>query len=195
MKARIRVIVLFTVVLMYLAIPRDACACTCVEYDSIEEQIKENISTVDAIFIGTVTDIEEINEEELKITFSVSRVWKGPQYTLLVVETYNPETTAACGFPFQVGGAYIVFAYGSEYLLGTSTCTATSSVSWGYQNQVKEVLGEGVIPEFDNPYYEQPQNQINYPYIILGICFIEILLGICIGRWFMKRGKRQEDKS
>ena len=67
------------------------------------------------------------------------------------------------------------------------------SVSWGYQNQVKEVLGDGVIPEFDNPYYERAQKQINYSYIILGVCFIEILLGISIGLWFMKRGKRQED--
>ena len=127
MKACIRVMVLFTVVLLYFAMPKEVYACSCVEYDSIEEQISENISTVDAIFIGTVTDIEEINEEELTVIFSVSHVWKGPQYKVLVVETYNPETTAACGFPFRVGGAYIVFAYGSDYLLSTGTCTATSA--------------------------------------------------------------------
>jgi hypothetical protein len=196
-------IVVFLVAFLVLAIPQKAYACSCVEYDSIREQIREDVSTADAIFIGRVTKIEEVGEEKLTITFSVSRVWKGPQYRSLFVGTYNPETTAECGFPFRISVEYIVFAYGDDLHFMTSICSATSDIALGYQNQVNEILGGGKLPNLDNPDVAQEglvqtPNRVEdatLPYMLIGIFGIEIVLTIIATVWWIRSSAKRSNKS
>lgn len=195
--------VVFLVAFVVLAIPKKAYACSCVEYNSIKEQIEEDASTADAIFIGRVTKIEEVGEEKLKVTFSVLRVWKGPQYRILFVETYNPETTAACGFPFRISVEYIVFAYRDDLNFMAGACSATSDNALGYQNQVTQILGDGKSPNLDNPDVSQEDlvqtpNQVEgatLPYMIIGICSIEIALAIVVTVWWIRSSAKRSNKS
>ena len=55
--------------------------------------------------------------DPVKVTFEVSKIWKGPDYKTLVVTTARDG--ASCGYPFKQDEEYIVYAYGEEDKFGT----------------------------------------------------------------------------
>ncbi len=61
----------------------------------------------------------------LRVTFQVDEVWKGTPYQNLVVST----PTYSCGYSFQVGKKFLVYASGSEDQLHTGLCSGTSFYS------------------------------------------------------------------
>ncbi len=136
--------------------PERAFACSCVvnPNESPEEAVKDALAKSTAVFAGKVVDLKVpvptgsviSTADPVTITFQVSEVWKGPAYRRLVIHTARSEVS--CGYEFQMGQEYLVYAYGLETKLETNLC-------WRNQlHPAKEdlaVLGQGSAPTIENP--------------------------------------------
>ena len=77
-----------------------------------------------AVFAGEVSDIKRTTTG-VDVSFSVSDVWKGDLNSTLVVTT-GPHS-AACGYPFEIGQDYLVYAYGRDDAgLEANLCSRTT---------------------------------------------------------------------
>jgi hypothetical protein len=106
-----------------------ASACSCAPLPSVAEAR----SRAQAVFEGVVTKVEPLSPTResgaktagghalTRVTFSVLGIWKGDVPAALTIET------AGCGFAFQDGRSYVVYAYpdGTGGALATNLCTRT----------------------------------------------------------------------
>jgi len=90
----------------------EALACRCMPPDPSREGAQARLDASAAVFQGKVVSVapftEESGERGLRITFDVSRSWKGVTSTRVDVAT--AADTAACGIEAEVGRDYLVFA-------------------------------------------------------------------------------------
>ena len=80
-----------------------AGACSCV---ATTEQ--ESFDRGDAVFEGTVTSMEILDDQLAVLTFEVTGVYKGDARQTQPIYTHAQST--ACGVTVDVGDAYVVFA-------------------------------------------------------------------------------------
>jgi hypothetical protein len=148
-------------------------ACTC-----LTPPFHEELARSSTVFAGKVVEVQEIISEAgegdglpagwwLQATFSVSRVWKGPEKSSLVAVT--PYESASCGYPFKEGQSYLVYARGSGDTLSVNSCSRT---------KVLESAGADLI-------------LLNYGlFILLGIVLVIALAAIAILRGHYSRKAR-----
>jgi hypothetical protein len=124
--------------LMFSAAP-SAHACSCM----MPEAPEASLSKSDAVFAGTVTDIASKEQGMSRIvTFSADRAWKG--ITEKTVSVSTALDSAACGIDFQIGKAYVVYAYASEEGgLSASLCSRTHEVSAASIDADQDVVALG----------------------------------------------------
>lgn len=127
--------------------PRPAYACSCAMPPDPATALQE----ASAVFVGTVTNTDVRNgpiissADPVRVTFDVAQVWKGPTETPLVVITARDSAT--CGFGFQRGVEYMVYAYTWQSAnLETNICTRTAPTSSQSVLEDLRVLGEGKVP-------------------------------------------------
>lgn len=96
-----------------------ASACSCLASGSPQESLE----AADAVFTGEVTQIRSVGQT-YHVTFDVSERWKGPNKTVLDVSTAT--SSAACGYGFQEGEAYLVYAHEDSDRLKTGICSRTA---------------------------------------------------------------------
>jgi MYXO-CTERM domain-containing protein len=101
--------------------------------------IEDAIARSTAIFEGRVETIEG-HGGPLEVTFAVTQAWGGVDHEHVEVRT----DAAGCGFPFEVGGRYLVFATGEPGLLEVSLCSHTARIEDAGTDRA--ALGAGVIP-------------------------------------------------
>jgi hypothetical protein len=88
-----------------------------------------------AVFQGTVVAVALEDEERFQqavATFSVSKVWKGPVGRSVEIRTSS--SSASCGWEFQIGAEYVVYAYvwpQTDLQLRTHLCTRTHAAYEG----------------------------------------------------------------
>jgi hypothetical protein len=116
--------------------PTTAAACSCMQQS--QEDAAQNAT---AIFEGRVTRIEDPTGEP-KVHFKVVRSWKGPSQEALTVST--PNNSAACGYGFEEGQSYLVYASETDAVLSTSLCSRTQPIGSASEDITK--LGLGVTP-------------------------------------------------
>lgn len=122
-------------------------ACTCINKLDIIESIKSN----EYIFIGDVETIERVKIEKLdllKVTFSVESYFKNKKCqrkkSIVIYTNYEKDM---CGYSFELGKRYIVYAdlYKKKYvtqskllksIIETDICTRTRL----YDSEEHEVL-------------------------------------------------------
>jgi hypothetical protein len=84
------------------------------------------------VFSGEVVEVEKppppttmkmARQSEATVTLRVSEVWKGPEQGTLEVRTHSQGS--ACGYHFEEGKEYLVYAYGKEAPFKTDACTET----------------------------------------------------------------------
>jgi hypothetical protein len=131
-------------------------ACTCAPSPSAAHELKR----ATAVFSGKVVKVEKHNEAagifaRVEAVFKVSRVWKGVENETVSVFTSSMST--ACGYRFQKGLTYLVYAYGNEDgKLATSICARTARFEDWHEDF--EELGPGNIitksEEFTNEIQE-----------------------------------------
>lgn len=117
-----------------------AYACICQLPDSgkseellISEEFNESIS----VFEGKVKSIfdfytDDRSKSERRVTFTVSTAWKGVNSKEVVILTGFGG--GDCGYKFEVGKDYLVYAGGSPKQLGTSICHRTSPIQYAYKD-------------------------------------------------------------
>jgi hypothetical protein len=121
--------ILLGIVLVLLLAGSDANACSC----EGRRPVCEAYGAADAVFVGTVTGVAENksnNQAALDVAFlgykfSVEQAYSGISGTQ--VEVFTTLPFGACGFPFQVGERYLVYARRDKGKLTTSICTRTKS--------------------------------------------------------------------
>lgn len=116
---------------------KSAFACECIEPKPPNEALIES----GAVFSGKVTGIRSDNFSKV-VTFDVDRLWKGISNETVTAVTGLGD--ADCGFPFQQGVEYLVYAYSNEEPFDASGCGRTKPLS-NAQEDLK-VLGVGYLP-------------------------------------------------
>lgn len=118
-----------------------ALACSCM----IPGSPAAEMSNATAVFAGVVTDVESSaggvfrGDDPVTVTFEVTQVWKGPRRQTLTVTTASDS--AACGYNFTLGQAYLVYAHGDADELSVSLCSRTAPLANAWEDLY--ALGEG----------------------------------------------------
>jgi hypothetical protein len=128
--------------------PDCAYACSCAMPPGTQKERAERaLSSSEAVFSGEVAAIEKeaataSHPGTATATLRVSEVWKGPERATLEVSTASQES--ACGFPFEEGREYLVYAYG-KHDLNVDLCSETKPLSIAEADLA--VLGNGEKPK------------------------------------------------
>ncbi len=123
--------------------PEPSYACSCIE-PSPSEMLAES----DVVFIGRVVSVSEagsLNSWDLFQTeFYVSAFWKGPVHQTMYIR--SQAHGASCGYQFNKGVEYLVYAYYSDYADGlwTGLCSRNTPLSGAMIDLA--ALGEGKTP-------------------------------------------------
>lgn len=144
----LRLIVFLFTVLFLIDI---GLACSCIMPATPQESLQDS----PAVFMGTVVDIYEPTlldstaSENVRVTFNVSKAWKGIETKEVTVRT--AYSSASCGYEFEEGKDYIVYTYGASDYLRVSLCSRTAPLESAGADLVE--LGEGNIPtkEVEHP--------------------------------------------
>jgi serpin B len=139
------VLVIFVVALLVVLLPATPVyACSCLPPGAPLAEMAQ----ATAVFAGRVTHIKApagaiiSSADPVTVTFAVSHVWKGPEESEISLTT--ARQSASCGFPFQEGQEYLVYAGGSAANLSTHLCTRTTSLA--HAGEDLAALGEGQAP-------------------------------------------------
>ncbi len=122
-------------------------ACSCVPPPPPAEEFQDS----DAVFIGTVTSFKVVDSDphsaaNRKAKIRLLKLWKGDR--ALVSEVFTGLNSAGCGFDFEVGETYLIYAFmNASGELRTNICTRTASL---------EQAGEDLIfLEQKDPFFTQ----------------------------------------
>lgn len=125
--------------------PTPAHACSCVEIPSPEIALQRSA----AVFAGEVLSVRQKGpnlfgggyaEHPIRVTFRVTETWKGVEADRLTVHT----SMSTCGFDFDEGMRYIVYAYETSEGLATGLCTRTAELAKASDDLA--ALGKGKVP-------------------------------------------------
>ena len=92
-----------------------AYACSCVG----PESGKAERARATAVFTGEVTSITD-GDMGYIVEFDVTENWKAAETDTIQINTAG--NSAACGYAFEVGRQYLVYAHGEENDLGVTIC-------------------------------------------------------------------------
>ncbi|MEM9163282.1 MAG: hypothetical protein AAGC54_09460 [Cyanobacteria bacterium P01_F01_bin.4] len=98
-----------------------AYGCSCIRPESASVERDRNT----AVFAGEVSSLTP-TATGYAVDFTVSDQWKGDLGENVQITT-GPHS-AACGYNFEVGQAYLVYAYGDETDLSVSLCSRTTTL-------------------------------------------------------------------
>lgn len=99
-----------------------------------------------AVCLAEVVKIEEVDFNRT-VTLKVSRWWKGGDAVELVVSTHKDSAT--CGYGFQKGTRYLVYAHRQgekDKTLRVSLCSRTRTEKEAEKSGDFKELGEGKAP-------------------------------------------------
>jgi hypothetical protein len=102
-------------------------ACTCMmSPEPLKKQVKTAFSDSAAIFEGEVLEVSQSTEKEFEfvVRIKISKSWKGEQTGEITITTANQSSL--CGYNFEVGKKYLVYAHGSKERLYVDNCSRTS---------------------------------------------------------------------
>ena len=115
-------IAICSLLLLSLLAAEPAFACSCIEPPPPQEAAQQAA----AVFTGTVVSVTQVgNQQEVRIR--VERVWKGAKCGEVTILT--PLDEAACGYTFQTGQSYLVYAERQQGKLSTNLCSRTNLTS------------------------------------------------------------------
>ena len=110
--------VLAAVLVAALLSAESALACSCAPPGTPQE----SLASSDAVFTGTVLSLTP-GQGTQEVRLRVEGTWKGAKCGEVTGVTALDE--AACGFGFQEGTSYLVYATKNQGKLSTNLCTRT----------------------------------------------------------------------
>ena len=134
-------------------------ACDCVVSGSPSEEMEKK----DAVFSGKVLTIKDRNKlstikssaDPMEVVIAVNEIWKGIEESQVAV--FTERDSASCGFEFQVGQEYLVYASKDGDQLRASLCSRTALLSLA-SDDVTE-LGAGEKPTINVVIGAEEKNQ------------------------------------
>jgi hypothetical protein len=97
-----------------------AFACSCIKPPTPAEA--RNLS--EAVVVGKVLEVAPNGKGSgFVVKLQVEQSWKGPSCTEMTVATGRGD--GDCGYPFEVGKSYLVYAHKDGETLRTNICTRT----------------------------------------------------------------------
>jgi hypothetical protein len=133
--------------LLARAAPAQACSCLPMSPD-------EAYANADGVFSGTVQAVNAPaagggGMEPVTVELAVQTLWKGPVPATLTLQT--PADSAACGYPFETGTGYLVYAYHEGAIWTTNLCTRTAVLTQAGEDLVALGPGTPVAPAATPP--------------------------------------------
>jgi LPXTG-motif cell wall-anchored protein len=138
--------VIFISIILIGSFPSITNACSCAELPSAEEEFERS----EAVFSGKVVDVREKRSLKGELTksvlFEVTNTWKGVKQSQMIITT--GQGGGSCGFHFNEGQEYLVYAYeltmyGAKSLV-TTICDRTNELSVLQEDLT--ILGKGQPP-------------------------------------------------
>lgn len=106
-----------------------ACTCRDIEPDKdIEQKVGRAYQYYYAIFSAKVLSIQKAKtpDRSNKIVLRLNKSWKGNLGKSILLSTAS--VSSMCGFPFEKGKTYLIYAFGPRKELSTSICTRTALI-------------------------------------------------------------------
>lgn len=128
-------------VLMFYAEKTYACSCLAPDPDkSTEQQVAEWYQKSDAVLTAKVLSVSTDKKTFKKnVKLLLIKSWKG-KFAKTVTITTN-SSSAACGFNFETGKKYIIYAYrDSSKKLSTNLCTRTAEINLNNDSSILDKL-------------------------------------------------------
>ncbi len=179
MKKKVFLLLILTTLIISI-IPSPAYACSCAQ----PPPPLESLEASDAVFLGKVTNSERIprgheefvGDDDVMVTFEVSKVWKGPASQTLVVVTGLGGGYCGLGYFFVIGEEYLVYALGEGSELSTYLCTRTTQISNAQEDLAKlnRLGGRPLGDPNSTPQFDFGSILPNYYYVILGAVAVVI---------------------
>ena len=183
------------IVVWLLGYPGQVHACSCVVPGSPSEEIDK----FDAVFAGRVVSIQHSFDpqgssfshgDQTTIGFQVSAVWKGAVTEDMHVTT--PPTGGSCGFAFEEGEEYIVYAYdgaNADESYSVNICSRTALLAQAQEDLDAFGDGEAPLTEASGP---QPEGspgaaESNVSIVILGVIAGIALIGATSAAVWVRR--------
>lgn len=150
MKRLLGITLLLVIVVSIVAqglVPSNVYACSCAE----PLPVQTAANGAEAVFAGRAVDTKEIKNlsgyVSKAVLFEVSRAWKGGNESQIVI--YTGTGGGNCGYHFEPGKQYLVYAYnssmyGTQEQLTTTICNRTTEIA--YAQGDLDALGEGTVP-------------------------------------------------
>lgn len=135
--------------LVQLSDPGGAGACSCGAPGTPQEEL----AAFEAVFAGRVRSIEHTFDldaqsvspwDHTRVGFTVNTVWKGD--VTRSIEVATPPTGGSCGYPFEEGKEFIVYAYGSAAEGGFTASLCSRTAPLGEAQEDLQALGRGEAP-------------------------------------------------
>lgn len=110
----------------WMSAPADACQCHDVP------TVLEAAESSDLIFVGTVLSVVSVRYESgqfvrQRVMLRVDEGLKNASMSRYALDTPAPES---CGYPFEIGRQYFVYASAFREGFTTSLCGRTRPVAW-----------------------------------------------------------------
>ena len=91
---------------------------------SLKKQVENSYKTASAVFSAEVIEIsQQPNVYNVIIKLKVSKSWKRINSQEIILTTGRGG--GDCGYRFEIGKKYLVYAYGERNDLGTGICSRT----------------------------------------------------------------------
>ncbi|HLM60861.1 MAG TPA: hypothetical protein VK308_08660 [Pyrinomonadaceae bacterium] len=129
----------------------DVYACKCVSIpQTLEQEIKGRLKTSKAAFSGEVLKISQTSQRgnvtglDVTVKMRLKQVWKGQLAKQVIINT--SDNSAACGYSFEAGKSYLVFAHSSnDKILATGLCSGNRPLETA--GEELKILGKGRKPK------------------------------------------------
>lgn len=138
-------ILVLLVGVMGLIGPKAVQACSCVA----KLEISDSLNKADTVFAGKALSVKEKGfsllkqtDNPIEVTFEVKEVWKGHVTQQLTV--YSAMSSVSCGYTFEQGQDYLVFANANDGKLKTGICSRTATLAQASNDLM--ALGGGSVP-------------------------------------------------
>lgn len=148
-------------------------ACSCIQPPAP----RDALASSDAVFAGRVVGIFDGNlnpirssADPIRATFQINTVWKGAASPTLVVT--SARNGASCGFHFEQGREYLIYAYAQNGELHTDICTRSAELN----NAQADLAALGAGQTIANVAPESPSLM---PWVI-GIVIVVLLVALVL---------------
>ena len=130
MKKLLFTITCFVSVVVFGQVMAQACSCELPQANStLKRQVRTAYKSSLAVFVGRVIDVVSLSEtHSVIVKMRVDRSWKGNLQNEVTLAT--GQGGGDCGYKFEVGQSYLVYAYGPDVTrLSTNICQRTAALT------------------------------------------------------------------